>query len=176
MSGKLLRYKRITQYDTFYKKLVKEKRFKEEVPKWFRFRGPPVCVVMGLFICEDVDIATNQEEFDKLEANGQAPLGIVLSSAAGVPVHGGDVSASGGKEDKKLTYFKAKVGVESIFAIELKILKKKGDKIVPTNENPKPPPGRQLASHDGEELEVDDLELQDLNDDEWDGDWENMFE
>ena len=178
LKGKLLQYKRIKQHEAFWKKLEKDESVKERVPAWFRFGGPPICVVTGLFMCENVDVATNDEEFNQLKANGQAPVGSILVSAAtGLPIQVGDMAVAGGSDTKRYTYFRAKSKGKSIFAIELKVLEKKDGKLKWTGKNAKLPRGsRQLASDDGEDdIDINDLELKEIDAAEWGDDWEKLF-
>jgi hypothetical protein len=94
LSGKHIYYKKLRQHDDFWEKLKEDEDFKAKVPTWLGSRWTlkskiPVCLVTGLFFCQDVVVATTEEEERELELDAGAPLGTILASTAashGVPV------------------------------------------------------------------------------------------
>ena len=122
LSGKLLRYKRLQQHDQFWEKLKVDPDVKAIVPRWTsRFR-PPVCLVIGIMICEDVELSFDEIRSREREANGELPIALI-TLAAGVPNPVGDeIDPSGTvRSDRQIVkIFKGKINESHIFALELR--------------------------------------------------------
>jgi hypothetical protein len=187
LSGKHIYYTKLRQHEDFWKKLKEDEDFKTKVPAWLGSRWKlkskiPVCLITGIFFCQDVVIATTEEEERDLEMDAGAPLGSVLASAAAshgisLPSDGTgnvEVRASSDKHHRK--YFKAEDKDASIFALELKTLKSSlfNEDIRLMDETPKAPKNRQLGGRDSEIPSPDSLEIESIDPAEWEN-WEEEY-
>jgi hypothetical protein len=128
LSGKLVRYKRLQQHDQFWPKLKEDPDVKAIVPNWTSRYRAPVCLVVGIMICEDVELSF--EGKSSLERGGEVELPIgKITLAAGAPNPLGDAvdpQVNIGNNRQTVTIFKGKVGESRIFALELKKITTKG--------------------------------------------------
>ncbi|KAJ8117107.1 hypothetical protein OPT61_g1614 [Boeremia exigua] len=122
LAGKFVRYKRIQQLDQFWAKLKEDASVKTTVPKWVKRHGAwPVCLVVGIMICEDVEYCIDAKQSSERQAQGEVPIGqIVLASTGVSPGQAVDPKLAVGSSKHTATAFKAKVGESSIFAVELR--------------------------------------------------------
>ncbi|PVI01661.1 hypothetical protein DM02DRAFT_654268 [Periconia macrospinosa] len=142
LSGKFVRYKRLQQHDHFWPKLKEDKDVQMFVPRWTsRFRAP-VCLVVGIMICEDVELSFEGEASIEREA-------------------GSDIQANVASNRQTVTIFKGKVGESRIFALELKKISTQGwitKDLVLKNEGPSVEATRLAADGESENEEDDDDE------------------
>lgn len=139
LAGQLVRFKRIRQLEPFWDNFKKDAQVEEQAPKWVSiFNKRPACLVVGIMICDDVELAVDGEQSEEFNVDVEIPVG-QITMAAGAPNPAGDLVDP--KFSLKLTQgathtFKAKVKGSHIFAIELKkvstklfqrVLKLKGD-------------------------------------------------
>lgn len=122
LEGKLIRYKRLQQVDQFWKQLVLDEEVVSIVPEWSQYFSAWLpCLVVGIMICEDVEVSFTGEE--KREVNGTVQVPIdTITLAAGIPNPLGNTNnpeASLGATHKNATIFKATMGKGDIFALEL---------------------------------------------------------
>ncbi|KAK3367569.1 hypothetical protein B0H63DRAFT_83759 [Podospora didyma] len=88
----------------------------------------PVCLVTGLFCCEDVQIAESEAQEKLWEVSMGAPLGDIAATVAaanGVPMASDGTGNAEGKIDgqsRRMKFFKAEGGRTYIFAIQLKVI------------------------------------------------------
>jgi len=122
LKGKLIRWKRFTQVDNYWSLMVKDATVKSKVPRWVSlFNSWPPCLVVGIMICEDVEVSTKEDQSREIIAEIEIPVSAV-AAAAGAPNLLGDTGnpeLSAASTLKKANIFKAKIGESSIFAIEL---------------------------------------------------------
>ncbi|CAI6089272.1 unnamed protein product [Clonostachys chloroleuca] len=123
LAGKYIRYKRIQQLDQFWAKLKEDADVKQTVPGWISFFNTwPVCLVVGIMVCEDVELSMDGARSRTLEGKIELPIG-QITLAAGVPNPVADLSDPHVKltsTNQTATIFKAKMGKSSIFAVELR--------------------------------------------------------
>ncbi|KAH6869557.1 hypothetical protein B0T10DRAFT_371138, partial [Thelonectria olida] len=123
LAGKFIRYKRIRQLDRFWAKLLEDEDVKATAPRWISlFNTWPVCLVVGIMVCEDVELSMEGAQSRKLEGNVELPIG-QITLAAGAPNPVGDkvdpqVKLASAKQTA--TIFRANMGKSSIFAVELR--------------------------------------------------------
>jgi hypothetical protein len=76
-----------------------------------------------------VEVEWEKERIAQRQAHGEVPLDVVISAAAGsphpVPI-GSNLSAAVAREKTQVYVFKAKQARKSIFALELKVIERKG--------------------------------------------------
>ncbi|KAH7371576.1 hypothetical protein BKA66DRAFT_572810 [Pyrenochaeta sp. MPI-SDFR-AT-0127] len=128
LSGKRIRYKRLQQHDQFWTKLKADPNVKAIVPRWTSRYRAPVCLVVGIMICEDVELSFDETQSGEREANAQLPIR-KITVAAGVPnLVGGAVDPQVGFSSNRqvVTLFKGKINESRIFALELKKVTTKG--------------------------------------------------
>ena len=186
LRGKHIRYVKLRQVDKFWKDLKEDSEVKESVPAWIGAwplnSRPPVCLVTGLFICEDVTSISSVAESREREAIVEAPLGTVaavLGASQGVllPSDGtGNIGAGFSINKTEQLHVKVKDQGSSIFAMQLKVISsqvfnKKALRL--KDRSPDTPTYRQMGEDD-ELPSVEDLELEDV-DDETLGIWEKEF-
>ena len=123
LAGKFIRYKRIQQLDRFWARLREDKDVKTTAPGWISFFNTwPVCLVVGIMVCEDVELSMDGAQSRTREGNVELPIGQV-TLAAGVPNPASnmvDPKVKLASSKQTATIFRAKMGKSSIFAVELR--------------------------------------------------------
>ena len=114
-------FRSLQQHDQFWGKLKMDPDVRATVPGWIsRFNAWPVCLVVGIMICEDVDLSF--EGHSSLERGGKVELPIgKVSLAAGTLIPGlPDAQVSAGTSRQTVTIFRGKAEESRIFALELR--------------------------------------------------------
>ncbi|KAI8234210.1 hypothetical protein K4K57_003447 [Colletotrichum sp. SAR 10_99] len=123
LQGKLIRVKRLQQVSKFWDALRADPTVKSTVPRWMSFwKDWPVCMVVGIMICEDIEHTRNTDMSRDLEATAEVPVG-TIAAAAGAPLPVGsaaDSKLTAGKSREASTSFQAKYETGQIFAVELR--------------------------------------------------------
>ena len=128
LAGKIIRYKRLYQFDQFWDRLKTDASVRDEVPGWISLVNTwPPCLVVGIMIAEDaVGVDLKSGAAREISAEIQVPL-TSMAAAGGitsVPMVGdvGDINVGGGKSRENEKIFMAKKSGSSIFALELRIV------------------------------------------------------
>ena len=163
LTGKFIRYKRLQQHDQFWPKLKADPDVRATVPRWVSRYRAPVCLVVGIMICEDVELSFEGKQ--SLEREGKVELPISkITLAAGAPNPVGDAvdpQVSVGASRQTVTIFKGKVGESRIFALELKKVTTEGwiqKDLRLRSEGPQIDPTRIAAGRSDDEDDEDDDE------------------
>jgi len=123
LSGKLIRYKRLQQHDQFWAKLKDDANVSSRVPGWISiFNTWPVCLVVGVMVCDDVEVSLEGKQTLESEGHVEIPIG-TITLAAGIPNPLGEAGQPQGNlsiNKSVATIFKAKSGQSKIFALELR--------------------------------------------------------
>lgn len=125
LNGKHIRYKRIQQLDQFWAKLREDPDVKRSMGDWISMWNTwPVCLVVGIMMCEDVEISMDAAKTQERKAQGEIPVGEILLPASGVNQLGKDANPKleATSSQHTATLFKANMEENSIFAVELKIV------------------------------------------------------
>ena len=132
LHGKHIRYMKLRQVDKFWKDLKEDPEVRDEVPKWigsWQLKSkPPVCLITGLFICEDVAFKSSKEVSQDREAKIEAPLGTAVtavsaSQGALLPSDGmGNLAAGFSVNETHHRHIEAMDKSSSIFALQLKVI------------------------------------------------------
>jgi hypothetical protein len=174
LSAKMVKLRRLDQDEDYWEKLKEDHSLKRVLPTWIKRAGkggfPHVCLVVGVAICEDVEVEWDKTRVAKREAGGEFPLDVIISAAVGLPIPlpGGNIAASVARETTQAYVFRAKQAKKSIFALELKVIERKGWTGTRTilGRGPAVEDGHQLAGSDeddeDDEVDVDDLVLHKL--------------
>ncbi|KAK3177309.1 hypothetical protein K4F52_009875 [Lecanicillium sp. MT-2017a] len=127
LNGKIIRYKRLQQIDNFWEALIQDKTVQQKLPMWISYFKPPPCLVVGIMVCEDVEISFAGEASRQVNGQVELPIG-AITVAAGLPGGAVDVQASAGAgvAQKTATIFNAAMGQGRIFALELQKITTKG--------------------------------------------------
>ena len=177
LSGKRIYIKRLRRHSEIWKELTtKSEDFQEMVSEWVNDKRwgrtkYQVCLVVGLLICQDVIVASSDEEIKDREAKGGVPLGTIaecVSASQGAPISTGgvgDISAKVSESVVNRTYFEAKGHGKRIFALELKIISSNKGKPALTDNTPDS--SRHLGQDD-DKVDPDDLVMRDIELKEWD--------
>jgi hypothetical protein len=122
LSGKLIRYKRLQQHDQLWARLKADPDVKVLVPRWTSRYRAPVCLVVGIMMCEDVELSFDETQSREREAKGQMPIGKITLAAGVLNPVGNAVDPQAGFSSHRqvVTMFKGKVTESRIFALELK--------------------------------------------------------
>ena len=184
LRGKHIRYVKLRQADKFWKDFKEDSEVKESVLAWITSTWPmsakpPVCLVTGLFICEDVASTSSAEESHERETTIGAPLGTAaaaLGASQGVPLPNdgtGNLEAGFSIGKTQRLHVKVKDQGSSIFAMQLKVISspmfnRKALKL--KDKSPDTPAGRQMGEDD-ELPSGESLELEDVDDQTWET-WE----
>lgn len=125
LNGKHIRYKRIQQLDQFWAKLREDPDVKRSMGDWISMWNTwPVCLVVGIMICEDVEISMDAAKTQERKAQGEIPVGEILLPSGGMNPLGKDANPKleATSSQHTATLFRASMGESSIFAVELKIV------------------------------------------------------
>jgi hypothetical protein len=141
LEGRYLRFRRLTQLDSFFDKAKNDDVVKSRVPNWIRSGlKNPVCMVIGIMICEDVEVVWEEMAQKEREAKGELPVATIARAAAGIPsadptddTGNPGIEITGQKSEGKV--FRAKTREKMIFALELRpITKGQVLKVIKRNE------------------------------------------
>ena len=123
LGGKLVRIKRLQQVGEFWAALRSDPAVKSTVPGWISFYNTwPVCIVVGIMICEDIKLGHNTATSVQRQVSGELPVG-AIAVAVGVPNPLGDSADPRFVVDKSrgvANSFEATFGSSQIFAVELR--------------------------------------------------------
>ncbi|CAN9179581.1 unnamed protein product [Alternaria alternata] len=163
LSGKLIRYKRLQQHDQFWNKIKADQNVKAIVPRWTSRYRAPVCLVVGIMICEEVELSFNETQAREREAKGQLPIG-KITLATGIPNPTGsaaDPQIGFSTNRQVVTMFRGKINESRIFALELKKITTTGwiqKDLRLRSQGPDVDPTR-VAAGDSDEQEEDEEQL-----------------
>jgi hypothetical protein len=177
LNGKVIYIKRLRRHDDFWKEITtNNEEFRERVTEWLAeksWRGRPkypVCLVVGLLMCQDVVVTASDEEARQRELRGEVPVGTIVEAAAasqGIPLQtggAGNVAATVSGNVVRRTYFEATGSGKKVFALELKLISSKKGKLILSNEAPK---SDRTLGNDDDEADPDDLITTDLEPEDW---------
>lgn len=179
LHGKHIRYIKLRQVDKFWKDLKEDPEVREIVPKWIGSwqlkPKPPVCLITGIFICEDVSLKSSTEGSQDREAKIEAPLGTAAAAASAtqgvlLPNDGtGNLEAGFSVNKTQKRHIKAKDKGSSIFAMQLKVISSETfnkKALTLKDKSPDAPAHRQMGE-DEELPSVDSLNLENLDPKTW---------
>ena len=187
LHGKHIRYIKLRQVDKFWKDLKEDPEVREKVPEWigsWQLKSkPPVCLITGLFICEDVALKSSKKGSQDRKAKVEAPLGTAAAAASasqGVLLPNNSTSnleARFSVNNNQQQHIKAKDKDSSIFAMQLKVISSEmfnTKALRLKDKSPDAPAHRQMGEE--EELpSVDSLNLEDIDQETWEAwDKENL--
>ncbi|KAI8278760.1 hypothetical protein K4K59_009110 [Colletotrichum sp. SAR11_240] len=126
LSGKVVHVKRLTQIDQFWADLRLDETVVSTVPEWLSgwswARPYPVCMIVGIMICEDAEHQVETTSTSKQEVTIEVPAGTITGAAYGAPpIVSGMIDPSSTLEhsDEASSNFQAKYRNGNIFAVEL---------------------------------------------------------
>lgn len=164
LSGKLITCRTLQQVDKYWKELTAHEEMKERVPGWVRFmKDPPVCLVIGIMICHDVEVDWTGARSRNMQASGEVPLHVITAAATGVPSPAGStgnpqVQALQAKQNYNV--FRAGSGGSKIFALSLRVISKKWfSRQLKLDEGPAIKGGRAHGLDSDDEMGSDDEDL-----------------
>jgi hypothetical protein len=177
LSGKLVRYKRLQQHDQFWAKLKADPNVRAIVPRWTSHYRAPVCLVVGIMICEDVELSFDETKSKEREAKGEVPVS-KITLAAGVQNPLSDAlnpQIGFATNCRTVTLFQGKTSESRIFALELKKVTTMGwiqKDLKLRSQGPDVDPTRVAAGdsdddEDDEQPKVEELILHGLSDEEY---------
>ncbi|XP_044724630.1 uncharacterized protein HRG_02526 [Hirsutella rhossiliensis] len=103
LKGKRIRWKRLQRLDRFWEALSRDAAVRARVPRWIKFGTTwSVCLVVGIMICEDVDVSVENNRARGTKGNAGTPRITI------------------GEEGKASLIFSGKSEGSKIFALELK--------------------------------------------------------
>lgn len=185
LHGKRIHYIKLRQVDQFWKDLKEDPEVKNQVPKWigpWQLKSkPPVCLITGLFICEDVVLKSSEKGSQDREAKIEAPMGTAAAATGAsqgllLPSDGtGNLEAGYSVNKTQTRLFNATDKGGSIFAMQLKIISseifnKKALEL--KDKSPAAPSQRQMGEDEGLPS-VESLILEDGYPESWEA-WENQ--
>lgn len=180
LRGKHIRYIKLRQLDKFWNDLKEDPEFKATVPGWLRSpwelkTKPPVCLITGLFICEDVALESSIEGAQNREVKIEAPLGTGIATASAsqgliLPNDGtGNLEARFSVNKTRQRHVKADDKGSSIFAMQLKVISSKKfnkEAVRLLDKSPDAPTHRQMGE-DEDVPSADSLILEDVDLETW---------
>ena len=183
LRGKHIRYVKLRQLEKFWEDIKEDSEVRKAVPNWigsWHLRSkPPVCLITGLFICEDGASKSSKDVSQDREAKLEVPLGTAAVAARArqgmlLPNDGtGNLEAGFSANKTQKQHIKAKAEGDSIFAMQLKVISsetfhKKALRL--EDKSPDAPNHRQMGE-DEELPSMDSLNLEDADPETWEG-WE----
>lgn len=119
LAGKVIRYKRLEQHSLFWKELVTDSEFIENVPGWVAdAKTWPPCLVVGIMIAEEIEIQSSETENHKRAGKIELPIVAVANYMPTVANSG----IRGGTQHDHTSVFKATAPKAEIFALELRTI------------------------------------------------------
>lgn len=133
LQGKHIRYIKLRQLEKFWDAIKEDPDFKATVPKWLGSWWKtgskiPVCIITGLFICEDVAVGSSTESGHEYKASIEAPMGTAAVASQGVMVPSdgtGNLEAGFSDSRTRQQTLNAENRGSSIFAMQLKLISSK---------------------------------------------------
>lgn len=174
LDGKLLRMKRLQRQSDFWDALKTDDVVQKRLPRWITLRTLryPVCLVVGIMTCEDVDVEYKGGQSRETELHGKIPLAQAVAPAVAGVGDAGSLQVAGKLRDEVKTTFSGRSASRKIFALELKVVttpflqRKKVDLYELKKTGPRAPGGRLLGEQTkGEGTKpagIDDLVLEEL--------------
>lgn len=133
LTSKMIELKRLSQHDDYWDKIRDDPSVKLALQKWIRnarmsLKKEYVCLVVGIALCSDVEIEWDDSRVAQRRANLELPVDEIMV-AAGVPLPVGPAANprfTVSSEAKQVSVFAVKRKEQSIFALELKVIERKG--------------------------------------------------
>lgn len=180
LEGKHIRYLKLRQHDRFWEALKEDPEFRARVPEWLGSTWKskskiPVCLITGLFICEDVAVESSTESGRERGVGVEAPLGtaaaaVAVSQGWPLPNDGtGDLEASLESNRTRHQTLNAEDKGSSIFAIQLKVISSKtfDKKALKLQERSPDVPIHRQMGEDEKIPSADSLTLEDMDPEAW---------
>lgn len=169
LDGKKISLKRLTQIDVFFKEAKEDGVVKSRVVPWVKPGSQnPVCLVVGIMMCEEASVDWQQGRQRGLVAKGSIPFGKLAQAAAGAPPETssdaiGDLKAQFSEQEEDGGVFKTQASGKQIFALELRVITRgrwvKRDRLEMSEKGPSGAHGRFFGLEEGKEPEIDDDDL-----------------
>ncbi|RTE81408.1 hypothetical protein BHE90_004070 [Fusarium euwallaceae] len=122
LSGKLVRYRRLTQHSKFWAELKADPTIAQTVPGWISlFNTWPPCLVVGIMTATAVELDLSGSKSRECNGKLELPLATIALTAEVAPKMG-DLKLEAGSTSKVARAFTAAVPDERIFALELRIV------------------------------------------------------
>jgi hypothetical protein len=174
LSTKAVTFRRLKQTDDYWKEVRNDESLREVLPGWIKRAGkhkmPQVCLIVGIGICQGVEAEWNQERIKEREAQLDFPLDMIIDAAVALPPSipmGLDSQLKVAEKNTDVKLFRSKSSQRSVFALELQTIQIPGwnpwtKKQPQLGRGPNVEEGHGLGDgdeEDGEEIDVDKLEL-----------------
>jgi hypothetical protein len=156
LEGKRIWSKRLQQHDEFFDAVKEDPKVIARVPSWVSRLNSHVCMIVGVFLCEDVAVSEGNHQTSTISGEAQIPIGTAASTSVGTPapLTVGNVKISAGREVEEHKNFQASGNGQFLFGLELKLVKKKSwinsKELKLTNKAPNVIPGRKLGPEEGD--------------------------
>lgn len=100
LTGEVLTSIRLQQHSELLRTMMQEASVRDQTTSWTNrslFKGPPVCMVVGLLLCRESQVSTVEEKSHEIRANGLIPIATGGLAAIGVPLAAplGDINIGG---------------------------------------------------------------------------------
>ena len=171
LDGKKIEYRLLKQQDLVFERLKANAEVQKRVPKWIKFRGPPVCLVTGILMYEDAMIDSSQNKGSEISGEVTVPLGQAASTSQGLvaPLAGtsGDLELKAGQQRSTTDKFLGHGDGRKIFALEVKRVTTgvfHREELRFSNKHPDMPRNRQLG---GSRQDSSSSESEDSGPDSW---------
>ena len=178
LEGKRLWSRRLREHDEFFEAVKEDKEVIAKVPKWIGPTSSHVCLIVGVYLCEDIDASNSSRHANSISAEAGLPVGTAAAIAMGspVPTTAGNVTVEGGSKLENEKNFQAVGSGQYVFGLELKLVTRKrfynSAQLKLADKAPKIIAGRTLGSEESEnqsssedDTEEDiDAKLVDIND------------
>ncbi|KAK7705225.1 hypothetical protein SLS64_008061 [Diaporthe eres] len=173
LQGKLVHIKRLQKTQQFFNKLKEDSEFQRRVPGWMRMLSlrKPVCLVVGIMVCEDVELSYEGSKVKDREGQLEIPVKEVLLGGTDAALGKvGNPEFVAVRRHEAATEFKGKQETRTICALELKrvttrVLSRKKAPVLDERDL-NPGGGRWLGDEDLSEqigdVEIDDILLEDM--------------
>ena len=162
LKGEELRSIRLQQHSELLRTMMEEATVRKVTTAWTKrslFKGPPVCMVVGLLLCKESQVSSVEEKSHEIRASGLIPIATGGFAAMGVPLAApmGDVSIGGKHATVARVGMTGGVDEVVIIGLQLRVIRRctwRND-VELRRKGPKIREGRQLSGSDEESDESD---------------------
>lgn len=123
LKGKRVHMKRLQRYPKFWESLKEDEEVRTRLPRWVGIRTlrDPVCLVVGIMVCEDIETTSKNGESRQMGLHGEIPtVDVVLPGSSAALGQTLKIQAKVAAEQDDGVKFSGKFETRKIFALQLK--------------------------------------------------------
>lgn len=165
LEGKRIWSRRLQEHDEYFEAAMEDEKTEKKVSQWVSSTSSHICLIVGVYLCEDVQASNSSRQATMMSGEGQLPAATAASTVAGspTPITTGDLRAEGGRQAEAQQNFHAAGSGKYVFGLELKLVQGKkwyewykATQLKLVDKAPKNIAGRTLGPEDSKAHEVRD--------------------